>query len=297
MAKGADREQWMRQMIDSITSAVQLGAFPEGLDRLKTLEGELRNAPEKSPLVAYIAYRRLLADYTSQQKAATTNAKQQDIQKWWRGELEKFSEDFPAAEDTPEAMLQLAIANEFTGQMPEAQKWYAKLAEQHPDTKPGRRAAGALRRLSLKGRPFQFVGPLLGGGKFDAANYGGKVLLVTYWSTWCTACTQDVPVLKSFYERYADRGFQIVGVNVDVTEGPIAEYLKENRISWPQVFEPGGTDSGPATAFGVIVPPLMILVDREGRVNTVTTMIDDIKTAVPELMGDKKAAKADSDRR
>jgi hypothetical protein len=45
------------------------------------------------------------------------------------------------------------------------------------------------------------------------------------------------------------------------------------------------------------VPPVMILVDREGRVATVTTSIDEIKTAVPELMGDKKAAKAESETR
>ena len=298
MSKNDDeRNQWMRQMIDSIASAVQIGAFPEGLDRLKTLEGEVKDSKPKSAMIPYIAYRRLLADYTTQQKAATSNTKQQDIQKWWRGQLEKFTKDFPAAEDAPEALLQLAIANEFTGQMPDAEKWYSELAKQYPETKPGRRAAGALRRLSIKGKQFQFSGPLLSGGKFDAAGYRGRVLLVTYWSTWCNACTQDIPVLKSLYKRYSDKGFEIVGVNLDVNDAPIGAYLKQNKIDWPQVFEPGGTESGPATAFGVIVPPLMILVDRQGQVVTATTMIDDIKTAVPELIGDKKAAKADSDRR
>jgi thiol-disulfide isomerase/thioredoxin len=291
-----ERNQWMRQMIDSITSAVQIGAFPEGLDRLKSLEAELKDAKPKSVMIPYVTYRRLLADYTSQQKGATSNAKQQDIQKWWRGQLENFTKDFPSAEDAPEALLQLAITNEFAGQLADAKKWY-ELAKQHPDSKPGQRAAGALRRLSLKGKPFQFSGPMLGGGKFNAAGYRGKVLLVTYWSTWCTACTQDVPVLKALYEKYGDRGFEIVGVNLDITEAPIEGYLKQNKIAWPQVFEPGGTDSGPATAFGVIVPPLMILVDRQGQVDTISTMIDDIKSAVPALMGEKKAANTDSDRR
>jgi thiol-disulfide isomerase/thioredoxin len=292
-----ERNQWMRQMIDSIASAVQMGTFPAGLERLKTLESDLRNAPTKSPLVPYIAYRRLLADYTSQQKAATTNAKQQDIQKWWRGELEKFTKDFPTAEDAPEALLQLAIANEFTGQMPEAKKWYTELASNHADSKPGHRAAGALRRIDLKGKAFKFSGPSLDGGTINASDFPNRVLLVTYWSTWCTACTQDIPVLQALYDRYRERGFEILGVNLDVNAAPVRPYLKEHKIAWPQIFEPGGTESGPATAFGIIVPPVMILVDREGRVHTVTTSIDDIKTAVPELMGDKKAAKADADTR
>jgi len=104
-------------------------------------------------------------------------------------------------------------------------------------------------------------------------------------------------VLQAFYDRYHEKGFEIVGVNLDVTAAPVRPYLKQHKIAWPQVFEPGGTESGPATAFGIIVPPVMILVDREGRVVTVTTSIDEIKTAVPELMGDKKAAKAESETR
>jgi thiol-disulfide isomerase/thioredoxin len=291
-----ERDQWMRQMIDSIASAVQIGAFPAGLDRLKTLEDETRAAP-KSAMVPYIAYRRVLADYTTQQKAATTNAKQQDIQKWWRGQLEKFTKDFPTAEDAPEALLQLAIANEFSGEMADAKKWYTELAQNHSQTKPGRRAAGALRRIDLKGKTFQFSGPLLDGGTFNANAYRGRVLLITYWSTWCNACTQDVPVLQALSERYRDKGFEVVGVNLDVAATPVPPYLKEHKISWPQIFQPGGTESEPATAFGIIVPPLMILVDRQGTVTNVTTAIDEIKTAVPDLMVEKKAAKADSDAR
>jgi thiol-disulfide isomerase/thioredoxin len=289
-----DRNQWMRQMIDSIASAVQIGAFPGGLERLKSLETQLRSEPDKSPLVSYVAYRRLLADYTTQQKATTVDAKQQDIQKWWRDKLEGFAKDFPTAEDTPEALLQLAIAYEFASKMPEAKKWYTELAAGHSDTRPGRRAAGALRRMDLKGKPFQFTGPLLDGGTFDAKAYRGRVVLVAYWSTWCTVCTQDVPVLKELYKRYHDEGLEIVGVNLDVTAPPVVPYLEQHKILWPQIFQPGGTESEPAMALGIIVPPVMILVDRKGQVTNVTTSIDEIKTAVPEQMGDRKAAKADT---
>ncbi len=276
---------------------MQIGAFPGGLERLKSLETQLRSEPGKSPLVPYVAYRRLLADYTTQQKATTDNAKQQDIQKWWRDKLEDFAKDFPASEDAPEALLQLAIAYEFAGKMPDAKKWYTDLAARHPDTRPGHRATGALRRMDLKGKPLQFTGPLLDGGTFDAKGYRGRVLLVAYWSTWCTACTQDVPVLKELYKRYHNQGLEIVGVGLDMTAAPIAPYLEQHKILWPQVFQPGGTESEPAMALGVIVPPVMILVDRQGIVTNVTTSIEEIKTAVPEEMGAKKAAKADTNTR
>jgi thiol-disulfide isomerase/thioredoxin len=291
-----ERTQWMRQMIDSIASAVQIGAYPEGLPRLKTLEAELRESSPKSAMIPYVEYRRLLADYTTRHQNAD-NAKQQAIQKSWREDLEKYAREFPAAEDTPEALLQLAIANEFVGQMPEAKRWYGDLAEHHPQSKPGRRAAGALRRLDLKGKSLDLTGPTLDGGTINAHDYRGKVLLVAYWSTWCTSCTQDIPVLKSLYDQYRDKGFEIVGVNLDVAPAAVSPYLKEHKVPWPQIYQPGGTESEPATAFGIIVPPIMILADRQGRVMNVTTAIDEIKSAVPELMSDKKAARAESDAR
>jgi peroxiredoxin len=281
-----DRNQWMKQMIDSIASAVQIGAYSEGLDRLKTLEADLQRTSPKSPMNSYIAYRRLLAEYASQHQASSSG-KQQEIQKWWRAQLEKFTKDYPSADDTPEAMLQLAIAQEFIGQLPEAKHWYGDLADHSPQTKAGRRAAGALRRLELKGKAFDFAGPALGDGHpINAHDYRGKVLLVSYWSTWCAACTQDLPVLHALYDQNNSKGFEIVGISLDVTADPVEPFLKQNKVTWPQIYQPGGTESDPAAAFGVIVPPLMILVDRQGKVAAVTTTIDEIKAALPSLIGD-----------
>ncbi len=285
-----ERNQWMRQMVDSIASAVQIGAYAEGLDRLKSLEGDVRRTSPKSPMVPYIAYRRLLAEYASQHQASSSTAKQQENQKWWRGELEKFTKEYPAADDTPEATLQLAIAHEFIGKLAEARHWYSDLADRYPQTKAGHRAIGALLRLDLKGKAFDFSGPALGDGRaINAHDYHGKVLLVSYWSTWCTACTQDLPVLRSLFDQYNSKGFEILGVSLDVTADPIEPFLKQNKVTWPQIFQPGGTESEPAAAFGVIVPPLMILVDRQGKVAALTTTVDEIKAALPGLLADKKA--------
>lgn len=283
-----DRNQWMKQMIDSIASAVQMGADTEGMDRLKSLEADLRRTAPKSAMVPYLAYRKLLAEYSLRHQV-TTSAKQMEVQKWWRGELEKYTKAFPAADDTPDAMLQLAIALEVTGQMPEAKHWYGELVERSPKTKAGQRAAGALRRLDLKGKPFEFAGPALGDGHpINAHDYRGKVLLVAFWSTWCTACTQDLPALHALYDQDNAKGFEIVGVGLDVTPDPVEPFLKQNKVTWPQIYQPGGTESEPAGALGVIAPPLMILVDRQGKVAAVTTSMDEIKSALPALLGDKK---------
>ena len=101
---------------------------------------------------------------------------------------------------------------------------------------------------------------------------------------------EDIPVLKALYERYRDKGFEIVGVGLDVNDGPVRAFLKEHNVSWPQIFQPGGIESEPAAALGIIVPPVMIIVDRQGKVATVTTTIDEVKSTVPDLIGEKKKA-------
>ena len=66
---------------------------------------------------------------------------------------------------------------------------------------------------------------------------------------------------------YARSGLQIVGVNVDGTREQAAEFLKENRLPWMQLFEPGGLEASPlANRLGVQTLPTMLLIDANGRV-------------------------------
>lgn len=287
-AKSDDEKvQWMRQYADGLAAAVQFGGFPEGLKRLKSLEDDSKDGPSKDVLLPYVSYRRMLADYYTESQGATGD-KQQEVQRSWRENLEEFAEKFPNAEDTPEALLQLAIAHEFNGKPTDARDWYQKLVKSHGDSPPAQRAAGALKRLDIKGKKFELSGSGLTGGSVDLKNLRGKVVLVVYWSTWCTPCTQDLPVLKALYEQYHDRGFEIVGVNLDTAADIAAPFVKENKMSWPQIHEQGGLESSPAISLGIIVPPVMILVDGEGTVVSPISSVDDLKASLPDLLKKKK---------
>ena len=73
--------------------------------------------------------------------------------------MEEFVKSHPNSEDATEALWQLAITHEFSGKLTDARKWYAKLTDNHADSTAGKRAAGALRRLDLKGKSLSFSGP------------------------------------------------------------------------------------------------------------------------------------------
>src|SRR5690606_26313970 len=115
----------------------------------------------------------------------------------------------------------------------------------------------------------------LTGGKVDLAAYRGKVLLVIFWATWCQPCTEDLPQIRTLYEKHGAQGFEVVGINLDSIPDPIRPYLTQHRVPWPQIYEPGGLESEPARAFGIISLPTMFLVDKSGKVVNRSAAVDD----------------------
>src|SRR5579864_1027464 len=63
----------------------------------------------------------------------------------------------------------------------------------------------------------------LQGGSVSLASLKGKVVLVNFWATWCEPCRIEIPWLISFQQKYASRGFTLVGVAMDVQGKKIVE--------------------------------------------------------------------------
>ncbi|WP_437229407.1 redoxin domain-containing protein [Planctomicrobium sp. SH661] len=278
-----EKMNWQRTRLEGIAAATQMKTFPNGLEELKKAEQELRAAKADPDLLAFAVFQRLLVDYNMQLESATT-ADRAKIQESWLKSLETFVTEYPKAEESADAMLQLAITYEFNGSVPEATAWYQKLVTAYPQSPAAARAQGALRRLDLKGKPLVLTGKALNGSELDTSKYRGKVLAVIFWATWCTPCTEDLPQIQQLYQTYQKDGFEIIGVNLDGPGGPIQQYLQNYKVTWPQLHEEGALESRPAIEYGVISLPTMFIVDRNGVVASSSGTVDELKKLVPELL-------------
>ncbi|MBM82133.1 MAG: thioredoxin [Planctomycetaceae bacterium] len=280
----AERERWTRQMIDGLSLIIQTGGNAETLTRLKGIESDLRRGAPRSKLTAYAVYRRMFADYIIASRTATS-VQQPKVQEKWYADLATYIESYPQGEEVPEAMMQLAIAQEFMGKIPEAKQWYSRLASEHGKTQHGRKAAGALRRIGLPGKTLELSGPSLdGGGAIDLKRLRGRVVLVYFWSTWCRPCTEDLPQILNLYAQHRNQGFEIVGINLDNTKEPVRPFLTQQRVGWPQIFHPGGLESTLSIDFGIMTLPTMFLVDKRGIVVNRNITVADLKRDLPELL-------------
>ncbi len=263
-ASAEERETWIRQLANGLTAAVQAGSFPAGIDRLKTLGEKLKQQPTDAGLAAHVEFLYLSAQYSQQLQQA--DADYPKIQGDWLAALEKFVAANPTCEDAPEAMLQLAVAQEFDGKYEAAIDWYAKIATQFPNATQANKAAGAKRRLESVGKTLTLSGQALDGKAVSLDQLRGRTILIHYWATWCEPCKQDMALLKQAQAKYAKQGFTLVGVNLDSDQATAVKYLQSNPLSWPQLFEPGGLDSRLATELGILTLPTMLLIDKDGKV-------------------------------
>ncbi|HOM15739.1 MAG TPA: redoxin domain-containing protein [Thermoguttaceae bacterium] len=258
-----DRQLWYKQLADTVGAAVQTGEYPKGAERLAELYEKLKKAQDVD-IAAYVRFRQLTAEYG----LALQNPKADfpKLQAEWLKTLEEFISQYPNSPDTSEAMLQLAMGYEFAGQETDALKWYNDLASKFPQTHAGKKAAGAQRRLQSVGKVLELAGKGLSGDQVDLAQYRGRIVLVHFWTSWCEPCKADLPTLKDLLERYGKAGFTIVGVNLDNNPEEAVQFVKENRLGWAHIHEPGGLESRPANELGILTLPTMFLVGADGKV-------------------------------
>jgi thiol-disulfide isomerase/thioredoxin len=261
----SDRAMWLRQLADVVSAAVQSGEYPDGVKRLDALMKKLSQSGEDKDLAAYVRFRQLMADYGLSMQTASTEEFVK-IQTAWLKQLEDYVDEYPKSPDAAEAMLQLAIAQEYAGEEPDAKKWYGRVVSECPTAPSAKKAAGALTRLESVGKTLSLQGQSAAGGEVDLAKYRGKVVVIQFWASWCEPCKADMATLKELLAKYGPSRLGIIGVNVDSNREDMAAYVNESRIPWPQIYEEGGLDSRPANELGILTLPTMLLVDQQGKV-------------------------------
>ena len=102
------------------------------------------------------------------------------------------------------------------------------------------------------------------GEKIDLAAKKGKVILLDFWATWCGPCIAELPNVKTAYEKYHDKGFEIIGISLDTDKGRLKEFIKEREMPWPQYFDGKGWDNKLADEYGIrSIPAVFLVKDNE----------------------------------
>jgi cytochrome c biogenesis protein CcmG/thiol:disulfide interchange protein DsbE len=90
----------------------------------------------------------------------------------------------------------------------------------------------------------------------------GKVVIATFWATWCAPCVEELPLLSAFAAQHAAQGLQVLGFSLDD-----AQNLPKVRTVAASLSFPVGLLGSPwVPAYGRNWRlPVSFVIDRAGR--------------------------------
>ncbi len=124
----------------------------------------------------------------------------------------------------------------------------------------------ALERVAIGQPAVDFTLADTEGNQVSLSDLQGKVVLISFWASWCPYCRKSNPELVKVYKKFAGRNFEVLGVSLDRNREAWLKGVEEDGLKWIHVSDLVGWQSGPAAKYAVRSIPQNVLVDVKGTI-------------------------------
>jgi thiol-disulfide isomerase/thioredoxin len=107
------------------------------------------------------------------------------------------------------------------------------------------------------------VGKDLDGKTLRLSDYRGKVVVLTFWGSWCPPCRALIPHERELVRRHQGKPFALLGVNSDENLATIRMFVEAERITWRNFWD-GGKHGPISSAWNVRLWPAIYVLDAKG---------------------------------
>jgi cytochrome c biogenesis protein CcmG/thiol:disulfide interchange protein DsbE len=94
-------------------------------------------------------------------------------------------------------------------------------------------------------------------------DFGGKVLVLNFWASWCPPCIEEAPSLNAFADQMGPKGVVVVGVSIDRNEASYKKFLSKYGVNFDTYDDP---DADVSTSYGTFQIPETYIIDKSGKV-------------------------------
>lgn len=124
------------------------------------------------------------------------------------------------------------------------------------------------------------------GESFKLSNYVGKIVVLSFWQSWCAGCVAEISALEEFYQQ--NRGYDLVILAIsqsqhEKSQESILGLRKKYDVHYPQVFDTGEI----AQMYGVDSLPYIVVIGRDGKIKKTLlgSQTRNFVTEIQELLG------------
>jgi peroxiredoxin len=112
---------------------------------------------------------------------------------------------------------------------------------------------------------------------------GSNVVLLSFFTTWCPACQDEMPLLQSINDKFKSRGLVIIGVGIKETKENLTAFVNSNKLTFLILQDDKGKV---ATDFKVRTIPAMFLFDKSGKVKfkALYTTVENLENEINKVL-------------
>jgi peroxiredoxin len=114
----------------------------------------------------------------------------------------------------------------------------------------------------------------------------GQLVLIDFWASWCGPCRRENPNVVKLYDRFHDKGFEILGVSLDDDRDSWLEAIEADGLRWKHVSDLGGWSNVVAKQYAVNSIPHTVLVGPDGVIIAKNLRGAELEAKVAEILGE-----------
>lgn len=101
------------------------------------------------------------------------------------------------------------------------------------------------------------------GRRISSADFGGKLLVLNFWATWCPPCVEEMPSLNQFAQQMGPSGVVVLGISIDKDERAYRDFLQKQRLAFQVARDP---EENISSSYGTFKWPETYVINTEGKV-------------------------------